>query len=378
VSTYLYAPFRYLKYTLPAFALVLVSVALPSSRTEPSDCRDLITYYLKVYTVVLLFSGITVLLRADVHLRFFAEAYFIIAPLLFLIFVSSFYDHRDSELYEKLLFFGTIVAFLLDVWSAIPEIGFNFYEQMTTTVERTTESHLSFAFGLFAVYFLVKGRYRLFTLSFLLTLFSLKKIALLAVALIALVYLISIMLRSVKILSGKFIPVAMVLLNMLYILFIFKFSHGDFDELFLQVTGLSADTFTMGRQTLYNEIITAMDHSLLWGNGLGKATYLLTTDRYQLLNLHSDVLKYFLEFGVPLFLAWIYFIYRITVGNLPLLVMTVYFNIMMLTDNVSIYTDFMTAFYLLASISYGAAVRGTLNFRTPTDPVGSFTTATGP
>jgi len=107
----------------------------------------------------------------------------------------------------------------------------------------------------------------------------------------------------------------------------------------------------MGRRYLFANINSYFDVS--WDNppafglGLGRISDYLKIAGVSLTNPHSDILKYFLEFGPLAFVLWIYGFYRLHLYNRYTIVLAVFLNVLFLSDNVSIYFSVMFLFYLL-------------------------------
>ena len=145
----------------------------------------------------------------------------------------------------------------------------------------------------------------------------------------------------------RLVPIGIAFLNLLFVILLIRIGSGHYDQLISISTGMSVDAVTMGRRVLYAQVLGFIQDISWLGIGLGKTTQILSSIGYELQNLHSDLLKYFLEFGPILFGVWIYGLYRLNTLSPRLITMLVYLNILFITDNVSIYFNVMFLFYLL-------------------------------
>ena len=106
-----------------------------------------------------------------------------------------------------------------------------------------------------------------------------------------------------------------------------------------------ADAVLMGRARLFTIVADRLPSAPVLGAGLGRITDVLETERAWLTNTHSDVLKHLIELGPVMFAVWIGCFYW-TSRRQGLLALTVFMNVLFLSDNVSIYFDVMFPFYL--------------------------------
>ena len=125
---------------------------------------------------------------------------------------------------------------------------------------------------------------------------------------------------------------------------------GAFDQYVLDYTGLSSDAFLLGRKTFYSEVFERFGSYNLAGLGLGKVDDALFNFLGYSMNLHSELIKNYLEFGLIIFLIWMsLLIYRNLFSNKSF-VFLVYFNILIVTDNIFIYFHGMFYFYFFILI----------------------------
>jgi hypothetical protein len=299
-----------------------------------------------------------VLIRRDLYLRLFEEIVFLFAPLLAAFLLFFLYDPKKRDSYAKYVFWGITLAYLLsvreDIINVITELP-AILSGVLITSSIQTESTLSYVFGLFALYFVLSGRkwYALLALACLLL--SVKRLALFGVALGASTYFL-INLLNIRIdKTKKYIPLIAVLANLEFVLLLIQFTHDSYDHLIRDFSGMSPNSFTNGRKVLYEEVLTEFGEISWSGVGLGKMTDFLKDGNFTLENLHSDVLKYYLELGSVLFVVWIYSLYSFNLYSKKLLIMALYLNVAFLAGNVSIYFHTMFIFYLLQGFLFSEA-----------------------
>jgi hypothetical protein len=213
-----------------------------------------------------------------------------------------------------------------------------------TTSELPTESNFAFQFGMFAIIFLQTGKKRYTLITFFLLLLSFKRIALAGV-------LIFLLLALVRKLSGKRINPAgnktlILVFNCVLVGILFLFFTGAFDEFIEERFGMSSNFISQGRYNIYQDIFSYFGRIDLLGFGLGSINMFLTAKGYELVNLHSDVLKVFFELGPLLFIGWIYCFHKWANSFLSAC-LAIYVNVLFFTDNVLIYFDVMFVFYIL-------------------------------
>jgi hypothetical protein len=230
-------------------------------------------------------------------------------------------------------------ADLIDLISSLPDA--------LLTSASSTESPYAFDFGLFAIYFFLRKKKINCFIALLFTLISFKRIALLGVILAFVTFFL---LKGFYQKPQRYPRVLLIatVINVFIVINLYLFSVGSYDDLIEKVFGVSANYLSQGRYELYQGIFEQVKASvLIAGLGLGSITHYLTVNQAFLENLHSDILKSFLEFGAPLFVFWIFQFYKKTSKELQLLIISLYINIMFLTDNVFIYFDVMLFYYLI-------------------------------
>jgi hypothetical protein len=217
------------------------------------------------------------------------------------------------------------------------------------------ESNFSFLFGLVAVWAAYTRRWTAVVVALLCALVTLKRIALLgAVICIAVQFLPAVLRRALL------KPLPMLAFNGLFLVLILLYGSGELDYLITSLTSQSPNELGMGRQTLHRYIVLdvlkdpwrfaligagpgeaydAMKASVTWA---GKA------------NLHADTLKILYEYGAVTLIAFIWALY--SSRHPAVLMVALYTNVLLLTDNTLIY-PFYIYFATLVAASMIAAER---------------------
>ena len=211
------------------------------------------------------------------------------------------------------------------------------------------EGNFAFIFGLLTVYAAVTRQWKLLFLSFLASVFTLKRVSLLAeVVCIVLALLPN---HQIKRLLN---PGLMVVFNLLFVAIILLYASHVFDNVIVQMTGQSANQFGLGRQELYDPIAKSLESNpikfAILGQGPGTAYDLISLNNPILghSNLHSDLLKILYEYGFIVFGLFILFGYSSRHASLR--IMFLYANIIFISDNVLIYHFFLFFFCIFGLV----------------------------
>lgn len=348
----LYEPLKYLKYGMP---LVLVGVFF-IYKNQLTIQADSITSnkrirYLTSLLLFYLFAFAINFIKGFHYGRFYAEVYFVLSPIIFTLLIAVLVPEADYSKSVTLLFYLIAISFLVERFGPILQAITHPGQLLTAflTSELESESNYSFQFGMFFIVFAWKNKKFLRLLSGFLLLLSFKRIAILAVLLIGLLYLVE------KISRGRWQPsrnkTLLFLFNALVVIILFSFFNGVFDDWILEMTGVSSNFLTQGRYDIYQDIFHHFGTVEFLGFGLGSINTFLSNAGYQLVNLHSDVLKVFFELGPVLYIGWILLFYKY-VSNFLTAALCIYMNILFFTDNVFIYFDVLFIFYFLVLYSF--------------------------
>lgn len=345
-------PLKYLKYTLPFLLCVFLIIFSKRLFISINNIKQNQRFkYLTGLTFFYLIACISNFIQGFNNLRFYQEFFFVLSPLVFTLLLFLLKPVEDYSKAVVYLFWAISMSFLFEKFESIllevtnPGLLFDAF----LTSELPTESNFAFQFGLFAIVFIHK-RMRLYSiLSLFLLLLSFKRIAIAGVFVCMLLMVI----RSIS--GNKINPVKnkffIVICNCLAVSFLFLFFTGAFDEFIESTFGVSSNFITQGRYNIYQDIFAHFGNINILGFGLGSINVYLNTAGYDLLNLHSDVLKVFFELGPVLFVGWIYYFHKWTNSFLSSC-LAIYLNILFFTDNVFIYFDVMFVYYILMLNSF--------------------------
>jgi hypothetical protein len=282
------------------------------------------------------------LLLASGMLHFWAVTFNGLKDMFFIAsYVIPFLVFQRQYINGKLIFLGVLLVYVITVvfsWKG----GFEF---SLLDSKSTLESHsFAFVFGLFCVYFLLTKQKLYLLLAVIMSILVLKRISLIAIFLI---FLISILPRGLKdkILSRWVLISA----NFAYLFFCVYISSPEFDNFSQTYFDVSSSYLTMGRSVLYDEVFSSIGSSFfswIFGNGFGSAYEVLNFVSWvEKLHLHNDVLRIFYEFGVIVFVLFFVYFYS---GSHSVRLLGLYLNVVMLTDNIIVYTFVMFVFLYLS------------------------------
>lgn len=217
------------------------------------------------------------------------------------------------------------------------------------------ESPMSFVAGMFLIYWLSrpkdKSAWAMLALNLVFMLLSMKRAALLGVLAAGAVLLMPEIVRRYVL-----HPVAMTVFNLALLSGFLFLGAGYFDAyaaergLVLRCAKEAVDCFdaSNGRLALIQDVAQAMlerPWGFLIGEGLGSGYAMMKSVAVQGGNLHNDLVKIAYEFGLLVFAAFSWLMYR---ARSPLaLGLAIYLNVVFCFDNVLIYTGVMVFFGLL-------------------------------
>ncbi|BAL94420.1 O-antigen ligase family protein [Rubrivivax gelatinosus] len=253
---------------------------------------------------------------------------------LMLIGLSPFAFGCRYRLPWQHIFWAAVVATLL---TYVRKGGVGGVEFDPMTSRSSFEATTSFVFGVLAAWAACERRWLASLLALLLCILTLKRI----VALGAIV-VVAAMLLPRRWVDRLLRPLPMILLNVLYLLVVIRYTQGGFDALIVQYTSQSSDQLGMGRQRLYHYPVQELLHDpwrfAFVGMGPGSA-YEVMKGGWGFLgkaNLHNDSLKILFEYGGLVWAGFYAVLYR-TSQRLELRILMLFVNIMFLTDNTLIY-----------------------------------------
>ncbi|MBC7162762.1 MAG: hypothetical protein H5U26_11740 [Immundisolibacter sp.] len=326
-------PFRYFNYSFPLVA-VLVILANRHMRT---------TELARPYLVVVL-AGIALIPLAN---RQGIQDIYLVLTGLSLTLVG----HRRLWSWNT-IFLASILGLITNVAARVASDGAGAVLSHVTfdvaASKSTFESGFSYVFGLLAVWAAYTRRWRSFALAFMFALLTLKRIVILGIFLcFVLQFFPRPMVRSIL------QPLPMLLANALFIVLILSYGSGSLNFLIHELTGQSADQFGMGRQGLYGHVVVDIFRDpgrfLLMGMGPGQVYDALEGGMAWVGkgNLHADTLKIFYEYGGVVLTMFVWALY--SSRRLGVLLVALYTNVLLLTDNTLIYPFYIFFATLVAA-----------------------------
>lgn len=341
-------PLRHGKYLIAAILLLvpLLARSFPRVMVDVSSFKT-VSKYLWLYLVMVLYSSAMLLWRGNVSVRFLSEAFFLLCPPVVAMLILGFTKRQELGFWLKAFFLGTILVYIGDkgLSSVLGYVAqFSAFFKLSNSY-LDSESQLAFIFGLFLIFFAYQRKWGWALMAAIFTIFAYKRIAILA-ALGGLIVLLALSrFKNPPIKPQIILAIVLATLNTLVVGFYYQVVSGSLDDLVHSTLGISTNLLLMGRQEIYARAFMHVPSTLI-GNGLGSTTEVLRA-LGSLDILHSDVLKVFLEFGPMVFWLWMFVYYRIAADSVIGLALTVYLNVLFLTDNTLIYFQVMVPFYLL-------------------------------
>ena len=340
---------KYFQYALPAIGIGVCLINMQRVWFAAGDLArlsQLVAFLCFLNLLVLLVNG-------DLYTRYFQESFLLAGALFFTVLITgNTRQHTGSMLTYAL--YCIIGVFLIDKGYALLSVLLNPGEivagLLTSTLQ--TESSLSFYFALLSLYFVFEKDRSKAAIAILFMILSFKRIAF--VGFLAALFTHFLFSTFGFQYSRRFYSGFLTVLNFVYLWILLLLVNGQFDQAISDAFGVSSNFLFMGRIDLYNNVLSKTGYVNFFGTGIGKISSVLNAfaetgvGEGVLVNLHSDILKYYLEFGLLLFPVFLYkFIYYLA-RNKATFCLVVMLNIILLTDNVSIYFGFMVLFYLIA------------------------------
>ena len=326
-------PFRYLNYLLP---MVMVFLLLANRDVFVPDLA-------RPYVVLILASLLSSPFANGEGVK---DIYLILTGLSVALVGYRQLWHWRTIMLAAIL--GLVVYFVLvgavRGWSTV----FSHLTLNVASSASTFESGFSYVFGLLTVWAAYTRRWRSFALAFLFAILTLKRIVILGILICLVVQFLprNWLLKLLK-------PLPMILANALFLFLILSYGSGSFDALIHEWTSQSANQFGMGRQVLYSYIVADFFREplrfIFMGMGPGEAYDVikggLSWVRKE--NLHGDTLKILYEYGGIVLSLFIWALY--SSKNSGVLLIALYTNVLLLTDNTLIYPFYIYFATLIAA-----------------------------
>lgn len=353
-SSLVFHEFRYLKYAI-TFVFFLVIVLPTFQRIKFSHKYYKQSEIFWVFLALNLLTGISYFLVNSLDIvQFVKDFSFIAISIMFYFLLPFMYNQgRDKKMNYSFMFirFSFITISIIFLFISAKNILLSPFQfsllRFLIDSQSPFETTMAFPMGMFVIFFSYYNKKSLFWTSLIFTLLSSKRIVILALILI---YIINKLTPSIRSLNKQIVILIAVIINLIFVYFIIQFSLSKYDPFIEQYLGLSADYISMGRKSIYENLFSRDEGNwvkFFFGNGLG-TSYVETTNFLEKEeNLHSDVMKLFFDTGLLGLTIWIVFIYKLGFINKIAFLLTIYLNILYLTDNVLIYYDTMIVYYLM-------------------------------
>ena len=257
-----------------------------------------------------------------------------IVPLVFTFALYTSYGAEMSHIVD-VQFFGSILAYKI-------------FDAPVVFSLTTWESVYAFGFGVFAIYYAYKKRWKMFALAMIFVYFAEKRIAILAVLialfLLGILWLFSYSKKLVLAFWGLIVAAIYAYIYFIYSGVMEAFCWG-------------ANINTNGRVEIYSRMAHEFEFSLgYFGEGLGIVEQLLEYWKVTMYgNLHNDLLKFYIELGfggLLLFLlsygVMFYFVEK-RFGKSKMcyfFAISAYTMMLFATDNTSIYMIYLIPMYV--------------------------------
>jgi hypothetical protein len=295
-------------------------------------------------------------------LFFVKETILIIYPLITAILLYSIFSiDADIKKVVTRLYIVICILYLGLFFSTGSAFNFSHLLNILQPSKVDTENVSAFMFGAFSGYFYLNRKYLYFFSTIPLTIMASKRIVFLSIfALIVSDFLFKRTLRNPSVLKKNLMALLLTGINVLFLVLLKNLATHEYDDLIQSTLGVSPNLLFTGRITVFQSVFEYFGNLPIIGDGVGFATYLLQSETVssQLGLLHSDVVKFFLEFGLIPFTIGLFFLYRTTLAYPHAFCLLVYYNVLGLTDNITIYVDTMLIVYILMSASVKVFEKG--------------------
>ena len=352
---------NYLIYSIPIIATILIGAYLGLSNRVGYKIRFKNKFY-EFFKIFFIFSLVSILLSLIVgsfFKRTIFEFYLISSPL-YTIYLISLLD-LDKKFLQKqitLIGFGCLLVYLIKlgpeaffIMSAFNQIFSNSFTN--SIIDGSYESFFSFIFSFLALWYFIRKKILLFILFALFTILTFKRISLFGL-LISTIFFLIVKILKINVTNNKNkIAFIGLLGNCLYIFLTMLIITGYFDNAIKLTFGKSINFILMGRVELFTHAFE-LSSSSIWDNihflglGLGVLSESLKNSYFtHLQNIHSDVVKIFIENGLLLFIFFFYSIYKFSAQNLNYLTFIILYNVLLVSDNILVYYSTMYIFSLI-------------------------------
>lgn len=331
-----------------AFVFAVISEDFVSSRIS----LDYFKNYFILFLFIIIFPTAFILIGdPSFSHEFYQSTFYILLPLASVYFIG--YLQCTKEDYEQAFF----IIFIGCMLSLVPKLmsGDIVYQLVKAGIagdsEVDTESDIvSFMFGLLTIYYFKNKKYKLFILALLFSILSFKRIVLTGICISLLVY--TFLKWYPSLFSHKKIILVFVLLFNLAVPMLMLEATNDSviaQEISEDWFDTSIESLTMGRKGFYSVITQKLGEPTLLGVGYGKAKAVFIHAMGRAEYIHSDLIKLLYELGFIGYCIWVFFWYRNNTKQLDMFALSIYMNILFISDNVFVYFPTLFLYYLLQS-----------------------------
>ncbi|WP_461070994.1 hypothetical protein [Spirosoma horti] len=352
-----YVELRYLKYALPAVSGAFFLYRTGNAMDIYNDISNkYISFFLKFYCIIFLVFFLIQISQYTLSFRFFANCFFVLLPALFVYFIIPFIRLEKINYYFKFICLFTVLGYIIEKHDSILMTVLNWKQLLLGLEDSSVASESNIYPFLLAFIFLYSFYYKFSWIQTLIILFfvllSFKRIVILGIIMFMCLrivpYLYSKAIRFPNASSFAFSCFALAIITLYYYI-----ANGYFDDYLYSKFGLYTNALLQGRQVFY-EIAIKNNNNMFIGSGIGSIDNLLvkhSEDVGNSANLHSELLRWFLETGIFSYFIWMYVFFKNSLKTHFSLLLFFFLFILLLTDNVFIYFDCMFYVYILGIFS---------------------------
>ena len=282
--------------------------------------------------------------------RYLREFLLIFPVLLMCVYIRKYIHYDQLDKYFSVLIILLFLIFIVVERNSIIKLFSSLSNFFLYSIS-DTETTYAAVYGVIAIYFFVRKKYRYFIIATILTVIASKRIVVAALfgALIG-----GIILKRLK-LKPTAVTILALVANLVFVWLLIGLSEGGFNSTIQKLTGLSANHLFMGRVEIYNVALDRFGTFSFFGSGLGSTSHYLRTSLFaaDTANLiHSDILKLFVETGFFIFTAYFITLYSIAKYSPNSIFVILFINILYLTGNTLIFVHVNIIIYITITAIY--------------------------
>jgi hypothetical protein len=356
-----YSALRFVVYTLPIVGFAFFVGRMVIHANIPFNTGLIRNYLLPFFALelgIILVSFFVLAFQDNLFERFFRESFFLIVPLLSMIFIYIFAppNFGQSRTLPRFFFVILIISYSFEINFAYGDaLTAVMGDALTASQLASGESLFAFVFGLFFLFFLGRRDYIFSVIALVLVFASFKRIVIYSAILCAIIYFVVKAIPPLWSVIKRLAPIGGVIGNVIIALILVNFALGAFDDAILDATGQNANQFSLGRRAVQGAVvdyyqIDAQPSFLVNALGFAATTEFIQSNDFGLNNFHSDILRLLIEIGFPLFIIFVFVFYRLHVQTIEIFVLALFINSLWISDNTFIYFEVWFTFFLLVII----------------------------